>query len=112
MSQKKRNFSGHWPKTPGRLAGLTMIILYQKILSPFIGNSCCYLPTCSEYSYEAIARYGLLKGALLTLMRLIKCGPWACPGFDPVPIFSSKKDFWLYFWRSSNYNKKNDRGRE
>lgn len=80
-----RNFSGFWPKTPGRLAGLGLIRLYQLTLSGFIGGHCRHIPSCSEYGYEAIARYGLWAGGVMTLFRLLRCGPGGTHGFHPVP---------------------------
>lgn len=80
-----RNWQGPWKKTPGRLLGVGLIRLYQLTLSGFIGNSCRHQPTCSEYGYEAIARYGLLKGGWLTAARVAKCNPWGSSGYDPVP---------------------------
>ena len=50
-----------------------------------IGSNCRHLPTCSEYGYEAIARYGLLRGSWLTVKRVIRCGPFGTNGYDPVP---------------------------
>lgn len=85
-NSRSRNWQGHWPKTPGRLMGIGFIRIYQLTLSGFIGNGCRHLPTCSEYGYEAIARYGLLKGGGLTMKRVVKCGPWGTSGHDPVPM--------------------------
>jgi len=82
---RNRNFSGAWRKTPGRLFGTGLIRLYQLTLSGFIGGHCRHLPTCSEYGYEAIARYGLWAGGLMTLFRIMRCGPFGAHGFDPVP---------------------------
>ena len=84
-SQRSRNWQGPWPKTPGRVLAIGLIRLYQLTLSGFIGNACRHQPTCSEYGYEAIARYGLLKGGWLTAIRVAKCNPWGTSGFDPVP---------------------------
>jgi putative membrane protein insertion efficiency factor len=80
-----RNFSGPWPRTPGRLFGIGLIRLYQLTLSGFIGNSCRHLPTCSEYAYEAIARHGLWSGGWLGLFRVMRCGPGGTHGMDAVP---------------------------
>ena len=67
----------------GLLIGL--IKLYQITLSPFIGNSCRYLPTCSNYGIEAIKKDGPFKGGYLTLKRVLSCHPWGGSGYDPVP---------------------------
>lgn len=84
-NQKTRNWQGDWPKTPGRLLGTGLIRFYQLTLSGFIGNGCRHQPTCSEYGYEAIAKYGILHGGWLTVVRIAKCGPFGTSGFDPVP---------------------------
>ncbi len=92
-SQKRasRNWQGKWRKTPGRLFGIAIIRIYQLTLSGFIGHGCRHFPTCSEYGYEAIARYGLFKGGALTIKRIIKCGPWGTSGHDPVPLSEDAK---------------------
>lgn len=83
--RRTRNYEGPWPRTPTRLAGTSLVRLYQLTLSGFVGNSCRHLPTCSEYAYEAIARHGLLRGAWLSARRVARCGPFGKSGFDPVP---------------------------
>jgi putative membrane protein insertion efficiency factor len=64
---------------------LIAISLYQGALSPFIPSSCRYIPSCSNYSWEAVDRYGTLRGMWLGLKRLARCHPWGGQGFDPVP---------------------------
>lgn len=61
------------------------IKLYQFVLSPLLGPSCRFQPTCSNYALEAFKRYGIILGVWLTLKRVIKCNPWGGHGFDPVP---------------------------
>ena len=58
--------------------------IYRFLISPLLGHSCRYLPTCSEYSIEALKNYGFLKGSLLSLKRVLSCHPWGSGGFDPV----------------------------
>jgi len=66
---------------------LLLVLLrgYQIGLSPFLGRSCRFYPTCSNYAMEAIGLHGALKGSLLTARRLCKCHPWHPGGVDPVP---------------------------
>ena len=61
------------------------IRLYHKTLSPFIGQQCRFEPTCSHYGEEAIEKHGALRGSLLTVWRILRCGPWSKGGYDPVP---------------------------
>ena len=58
---------------------------YQLIISPFIGQNCRYLPTCSEYAIECLKKFGIIKGTFLSLKRMSKCHPWGNHGYDPVP---------------------------
>jgi putative membrane protein insertion efficiency factor len=58
---------------------------YQLLISPMLGPHCRFYPTCSEYSLQAIARHGVLRGGWLGLRRLSKCHPWHPGGIDPVP---------------------------
>lgn len=64
---------------------INLIRLYQIILSPLLGASCRYTPTCSQYGLEAIRKYGPFKGGWLTLKRIASCNPWGGHGHDPVP---------------------------
>ena len=57
---------------------------YKFLISPLLGNSCRYFPTCSEYSIEALNEFGLVKGIYLSLKRIISCHPWGKGGFDPI----------------------------
>jgi putative membrane protein insertion efficiency factor len=71
---------------------LSAIRLYQKTLSPDHGlfslvtpYGCRFQPTCSEYTYQAIAKYGIIKGGWLGIKRIFRCHPWSRGGHDPVP---------------------------
>ncbi|HEX3918609.1 MAG TPA: membrane protein insertion efficiency factor YidD [Caulobacteraceae bacterium] len=58
---------------------------YKLTLSPWIGRSCRFLPTCSDYAAEALILHGPVRGSLLTVKRLCRCQPFGGSGFDPVP---------------------------
>jgi putative membrane protein insertion efficiency factor len=58
---------------------------YQLVLSPLIGPSCRFYPSCSQYGIEAIETHGSLRGTWLTIKRISRCHPWHEGGFDPVP---------------------------
>jgi putative membrane protein insertion efficiency factor len=64
---------------------LGLIRFYQLAISPYTPPSCRYIPTCSQYGYEAITKHGLIKGGLLTAKRLLRCHPFSKGGIDPVP---------------------------
>lgn len=65
--------------------------MYKYLVSPFTPPSCRHIPTCSEYSIEALKTHGLFKGGWLSINRLSKCHPWGTEGYDPVPKKKSKK---------------------
>ncbi len=65
--------------------GQAAIRVYQKLVSPALGRHCRYLPSCSQYTYEAMGRFGLLRGAWMGMKRIGRCHPWAEGGHDPVP---------------------------
>lgn len=97
-----RNWQGPFRKTPGRLAGMGLVRLYQLTLSSFIGAGCRHVPTCSEYGYEAIARHGLWPGGWMTLYRIARCGPGGKGGLDPVPPKLEGRLRWLAPWRRAS----------
>lgn len=70
--------------SPAARLGLGMIRLYQKTVSPLLGACCRFNPSCSHYTYEAIERYGLIKGCLLGGWRICRCNPFCQGGDDPV----------------------------
>lgn len=69
------------------MKALLLLLLrgYQLGISPFLGRSCRFYPSCSNYAMEAIREHGALHGSLLTTRRLCKCHPWHPGGLDPVP---------------------------
>jgi len=60
------------------------IRLYQRLISPALGQRCRYYPSCSEYAAQAIRRFGILRGLVLAVWRLLRCNPWSRGGFDPL----------------------------
>jgi uncharacterized protein len=68
-----------------RRAALGLIVVYQRLISPMLGPSCRYMPTCSEYTRQAIERYGVGKGIWMGTKRIARCHPFHRGGYDPVP---------------------------
>ncbi|MEZ4527491.1 MAG: membrane protein insertion efficiency factor YidD [Desulfobacterales bacterium] len=64
---------------------LMIIRLYQCTISPVLGPSCRFYPSCSQYACQAISRHGVWKGLVLSLKRILRCHPFHPGGFDPVP---------------------------
>ncbi len=67
-----------------RLAILN-VKFYQYCIRPLLPTTCRYTPSCSQYSIEAIQKYGAFKGSWLGLKRIARCHPWGGQGYDPVP---------------------------
>jgi len=69
--------------------------IYKSVLSPilhvFSPSQCIYLPTCSEYAYVALHRFGAFRGSWLTLRRVLRCNPFSKGGFDPVPELDNRQ---------------------
>ncbi|MFZ5915139.1 MAG: membrane protein insertion efficiency factor YidD [Pseudomonadota bacterium] len=78
---------------------LFLIRVYQLTLSPFIGNSCRHIPTCSHYTAGAIRRFGAWRGFWLGLSRVCRCHPWGSQGLDPVPEKLEMRYGILSAWR-------------
>ncbi|KAF1021760.1 MAG: putative membrane protein insertion efficiency factor [Paracidovorax wautersii] len=70
-----------WPRRV--LMGL--VWAYRLLLSPWLGASCRFEPTCSQYALQVLERHGALAGSYLTLHRLVRCNPWCAGGHDPAP---------------------------
>lgn len=64
---------------------LRLIRFYQRYISPHTPPACRFQPTCSQYAYTAIERFGARKGSWLAAKRLIRCNPFCKGGYDPVP---------------------------
>ena len=67
------------------LIAIFIVKLYKWFLSPLLPPACRYVPTCSEYSMEALKKHGVLKGGWLSIKRIVSCNPWGGHGHDPVP---------------------------
>ena len=66
-------------------AALAVLRAYKLLISPLFAGSCRFIPSCSDYAGEAIARFGVIRGSTLALKRLARCRPLGSHGFDPVP---------------------------
>lgn len=71
--------------SPGQRLFIGAIRIYQKTLSLALPPSCRFYPSCSEYTLQAIAKYGVLKGGWLGVRRILRCHPFHPGGYDPVP---------------------------
>jgi putative membrane protein insertion efficiency factor len=67
-----------------REIGLVPVRLYRLVISPLLGPRCRYYPSCSEYAVDAVRSYGVLRGAVLSGWRLLRCNPLSDGGIDPV----------------------------
>lgn len=60
------------------------IVVYRRVISPGLPRRCRYEPTCSSYALQALTEYGILRGLVLAVWRLLRCNPWSRGGYDPV----------------------------
>jgi len=67
-----------------KLVVLQLLRAYKWAISPLFPPSCRYVPTCSEYAMEAVERYGVVRGTLKSVMRILRCHPFVRGGYDPV----------------------------
>jgi putative membrane protein insertion efficiency factor len=67
-----------------RKGALLLIRFYQLFISPIFPPSCRFEPSCSQYTYEAIAKYGIIKGGWMGIWRILRCNPFNRGGYDPV----------------------------
>jgi putative membrane protein insertion efficiency factor len=77
-----------YPAPPSPLGQLLALAIrgYRVAISPLLGPSCRFYPSCSAYALEAIERHGALRGLCLAIARLARCHPWHLGGYDPVPF--------------------------
>ncbi|MBQ7714662.1 MAG: membrane protein insertion efficiency factor YidD [Clostridia bacterium] len=84
---------------------ILLIRLYQKLISPHIGASCRFTPTCSSYAIKAFEEWGPIVGLALALWRILRCNPFSKGGFDPVPLRKRRR-------KSGDENPENTNGGE
>lgn len=75
------------PNLPARFArafAIAPIVVYRTVVSPALPRRCKYEPTCSRYAIDAVGSYGILKGFVLAVWRVLRCNPWSDGGYDPV----------------------------
>lgn len=89
-------------------AARMLIRAYQLTLSSLIGRNCRYLPTCSEYTSDAIGRFGLWAGMWVGIARIARCHPWGQDGFDPIPETLDTHARWYTPWRYGVWRMPND----
>jgi len=89
----------HWP----RLLAHGAIRTYQLTLSSLIGRQCRYMPSCSEYTDDAIQAHGLWMGGWMGLARICRCNPWGGSGYDPAPAVLPAGASPLTPWRSARW---------
>ncbi|WP_370289308.1 membrane protein insertion efficiency factor YidD [Nocardioides sp.] len=70
---------------------VALVRAYQLVVSPFLGQTCRYYPSCSSYAVTALERHGALRGGWLALRRLLRCHPWSPGGVDHVPESTSRR---------------------
>ena len=64
---------------------IKLVKIYQKFISPILGQNCRFHPTCSQYAIEALSAHGTVKGAYMAVKRILRCNPWGGSGIDYVP---------------------------
>jgi putative membrane protein insertion efficiency factor len=67
-----------------KLIPVLLIKFYQYCISPLLPGSCRYTPTCSQYSIDAVNKYGVIKGSWMGIKRILSCHPWGGSGYHPV----------------------------
>lgn len=70
--------------TIGGRFGISILRLYQRLLSPILPPACRFHPSCSQYAIDSIEQYGIIRGAAKAMWRLLKCHPFHPGGYDPV----------------------------
>jgi len=81
---------------------IAVVKAYRLLLSPWLGSSCRFTPTCSAYALQALDMHGAGTGSYLTLKRLSRCQPWCRGGHDPVPEKNQTHFLWPFVGRNSS----------
>lgn len=76
---------GRWLRHPVRGLLVALVRGYQLLISPLLGPTCRYYPSCSRYAIQALETHGVLRGSWLAIRRLLRCHPWSPGGVDHVP---------------------------
>ena len=82
----KNNIKKFW-----KILFIAPIKIYQLFISPMLPNTCRHLPTCSEYTIDALRTFGLIRGTYLSIKRILRCRPGGSHGYDPLPKKDSSK---------------------
>ncbi len=93
-----------WPRRLGR----SLILLYRYTILALIGPRCRHLPSCSEYTEEAITRFGLWAGSWMALARILRCNPWGTHGLDFVQATLPAHAHWWTPWRYGRWRGTNE----
>ena len=81
---------------------LALIRFYQRFISPGLGSNCRFYPSCSQYTYEAIDKYGVARGGWLGIKRIARCQPWSKGGFDPI-LRTAGGRLWARQWWNDTF---------
>ena len=91
-------------RRPHVLLARLLVRAYRLTFSAFMGRTCRYFPSCSEYTEEAIATFGLWAGFWIGLSRILRCHPWSASGWDPIPERLPPESRWYMPWRYGRWS--------
>ena len=80
---------------PFKLIGIGLVYLYKFLISPILPHTCRFFPTCSTYAIQAISHFGLIRGIIVAIKRIIRCNPKSAGGFDFIPFDIRGEEKWL-----------------